>query len=228
MSLLRRLLDIFKSNVNDTLDKVEDPEKMLKQMLIDMESAVEKAISPVAYSMANQKSIERKIEKYKNDTVEWEHKAEQALKANREDLAVAALERKAISEKNYNDLLPIFDKAKITSETLQKQLEQFKLKLEETRSKQGILIARSQAAKAQKMLNSAVSGLGSGVFSNFERIEQKIEILESEANAHSNLIESENSLENEIKKITTNKVVEEDLARLKLKLGISKTLLISN
>lgn len=226
-NFFRKILDIFKSNVNETLEKIEDPEKMLKQMVLDMEVAVQKAIEPVAYSIANQKSIERKIERFKNSAIEWEHKAEQALKANREDLARAALERKAFSERDYNEMLPIYEKSKITSETLQKQLEQIKVKLEDARSRQGILIARSQAAKAQKMLNSAVSGIGSGVFSNFEKIEQKIEILESEANAHSQLIESETSLDNEIKKITTNRQVEDDLEKLKLRLGISEPKLIS-
>ncbi|HOQ49887.1 MAG TPA: PspA/IM30 family protein, partial [Candidatus Kapabacteria bacterium] len=75
MSIFKRIADIFKANVNDVLDKAEDPEKMLKQMVIEMEQSVNKATLAVAQAIANEKSLERKLEKARKDKEEWEHKA---------------------------------------------------------------------------------------------------------------------------------------------------------
>ena len=94
MGIFSRISDIFKANVNDTLDKAEDPEKMLKQMVIEMEESVNKATLSVANAIANEKSLRQKFEKAKNDARDWEGKARQALMASREDLAKAAWKRK--------------------------------------------------------------------------------------------------------------------------------------
>jgi len=181
MGIFSRIADVFKANVNDALDKVEDPEKMLKQMVIEMEESVNKTTLAVAQAIANEKSLEKKLEKARQDQIEWEQKAIQALQAGREDLAKAALEKKAKAERNFNDLLPIHSQAKDTSNKLRQQLNTLKAKLDEARSRQSTLIARSQAAKAQKQIAKAVSGVGSDAFGKFDKFESKIEKLEAEA-----------------------------------------------
>ncbi|MFM8840831.1 MAG: PspA/IM30 family protein, partial [bacterium] len=148
MGIFSRIADVFKANVNDTLDKAEDPEKMLKQMVLEMEESVNKATLAVANSMAHEKSLLRKIEKSKTESAEWMYKAQQAITVGREDLARAALEKKAVFDKNITDLEPVYTTAKATSEKLQTQLTALKSKLDEARARQGTLIARSQAAKA--------------------------------------------------------------------------------
>mgnify|MGYP000058934326 CR=1 FL=1 len=115
MGIFSRIADIFKANVNDALDRAEDPEKMLKQMVLEMEESVNKATFAVAQAIANEKSLERKIAKAQDQSRDWQQKALQALQAGREDLARAALEKKAIADRNAADLQPIYEQAKATT-----------------------------------------------------------------------------------------------------------------
>lgn len=219
MGIFSRIADIFKANVNDALDRAEDPEKMLKQMIIEMEESVNKATLAVAQAIANEKSLERKIAKAHEQSREWEQKAIQALQAGREDLARAALERKAVADRNMADLQPIYEQAKTTTTKLRQQLDQLKAKLDEARARQSTLIARSQAAKAQKQIAQAFSGVGSDAFSKFDKFEGKIEQLEAEASAFEQLAGESSSLEQEFKLLGSSATVEQDLARLKSSLG---------
>ncbi len=220
MGIFSRIADIFKANVNDALDKAEDPEKMLKQMVLEMEESVNKATLAVANAIANEKSLERKLEKAKKDSEEWEFKARQALQAGREDLAKAALERKVIADKNIQDLQPIYIQAKETTNKLRTQLNSLKTKLEEARARQGVLIARSQAAKAQKQIAQSLSGVGSDAFSKFDKYEEKIEKIEAEASAFEQLSSESSSLDDEFKKLTSSTDVEKQLLELKSKMGL--------
>jgi len=219
MGIFSRIADIFKANVNDALDRAEDPEKMLKQMVIEMEESVNKATMAVAQAIANEKSLERKIAKARQDSADWQQKAVQALQAGREDLARAALERKAIADRNLADLQPIYEQAKATTAKLRQQLDQLKAKLDEARARQSTLIARSQAAKAQKQIAQAFSGVGADAFSKFDKFEGKIEQLEAEASAYEQLAGESTSLEQEFKLLGSSKTVEDELAKLKASLG---------
>ena len=212
--------DIIKANLNDLLDRAEDPEKMLKQMVIEMEQSVNKATLAVAQAIANEKSLERKLEKARKDKEDWEQKAVLALQSGREDLAKAALEKKAVCDRNYNDLLPILEQARQTSVKLRQQLDQLKNKLEEARTRQSTLIARSQAAKAQKQIAQSFSGVGTDAFSKFDKFESKIEQLEAEAQAFEQLAGENTSLDDEFKKLTSSSDVDAELLALKAKMGM--------
>lgn len=220
MGIFSRISDIFKSNVNDALDKAEDPEKMLKQMVLEMEESVNKTTLAVANAIANEKSLERKIEKARTETKDWEQKAVQALQAGREDLAKAALEKKAISDRNVADLEPIFVQARQTSDKMRTQLNALKAKLDEARSRQSTLIARSQAAKAQKQIAQSFSGVGSDAFSKFDKLEGKIEKSEAEALAFEQLAGEDVKLEDEFKQLSTSSNVDSELLALKEKMGL--------
>lgn len=220
MSIFARISDIFKANVNDMLDKAEDPEKMLKQMVIEMEESVNKTTMAVAQAIANEVSLQKKLEKARKDKTEWEQKAMQALTAGREDLARAALEKKNIIDKNIVDLEPIHAQAKETTNNLRIQLDKLKSKLDEARTRQSTLIARSQAAKAQKQIAQQLSGVGSDAFSKFDKFEQKIEKLESEAVAFEQLAGENSSLDDEFKKLGTSSSVDSELLALKAKMGM--------
>lgn len=220
MSIFSRIADVFKANVNDAIDKAEDPEKMLKQMVIEMEQSVNKATLAVAQAIANEKGLERKLEKARKDREEWEQKAVVALQASREDLAKAALEKKSISDRNYQDLGPIYEQAKQTANKLRQQLDQLKSKLDEARSRQSTLIARSQAAKAQKQISQSFSGVGSDAFGKFDKFEGRIEKLEAEASAFEQLAGENTSLDDEFKQLTSSSSVDSDLLALKAKMGM--------
>jgi phage shock protein A len=220
MGIFNRITDVIKANINDMLDKAEDPEKMLKQMVIEMEESVNQTALAVAQAIANEKSLERKIDKARKDAIDWEQKAMQALTAGREDLAKAALEKKSLNNRNVADLEPIYIQAKGTANKMREQLTQLKSKLDEARTRQSTLIARSKAAKAQKQLTQAMAGMGSDAFSKFDKYEQKVELLEAEAEAFGELGGQDKRLEDEFKQLETGSAVDMDLLELKLKMGL--------
>lgn len=220
MGILKRIANVFRSNANDALDKMEDAEKMLKQMVLDMEESINKATVAIAQAIANEKSLERKIEKSRSDSKEWEGKARQALSAGREDLARQALEKKSISDRNLADLLPTYEQARQTSNKLREQLNQLKAKLDDAKNRQSTLVARSQAAKATKEINKSLSGIGTDAFGDFDKYEEKILKLEAEADAYGQLAGENTELEAEFKKISSNSDVDANLLELKKSMGM--------
>jgi phage shock protein A len=220
MGIFNRISDVIKANINDMLDKAEDPEKMLKQMVIEMEESVNQTALAVAQAIANEKSLERKIEKSRKDSSDWEQKAMQALNSGRDDLAKAALEKKSLMTRNINDLEPVYATAKVTADKMREQLNQLKAKLEEARTRQSTLIARAQSAKAQKQLSQAASGFGSDAFSKFGKYESKVEQMEAEAEAFGELAGTDKSLEDEFKQLETGSSVDTELLELKQKMGL--------
>ncbi len=219
MGIFARLSDIFKANINDILDKAEDPEKMIKQMVIEMEEAVNKATTAVGSAIANQKRLERQFKENKKLAEDWQNKAVQAVNAGRDDLASQALAKKTSYMTAATSLEPNVVEATKTAEQMKSQLMQLKAKLDEARVRQNTLIARSQAAKAKKQIAAAMSGVGGGAFGNFEKFERKIEDAEAEADAHVELTGQSTSLDDEFKQLTTSTTVDDELAALKAQLG---------
>jgi phage shock protein A len=210
-----RISDIIKANVNDLIDRAEDPEKMIKQMVIEMEEAVNKATTAVGSAIANEKHLERQHNEKKKLASEWQERAVKAVNAGRDDLARQALEKKNMFDKAANDVEGPLAEAKKTSTVMRQQLEQLKIKLDEARVRQGTLIARHQAAKAKKQISQSLSGIGDGAFANFEKYEQKVLKVESEAEAFAELAGETTSLDDEFRKLEAGSSVEEELALLK-------------
>ncbi len=215
MGIFARVSDIFKANVNDLLDKAEDPEKMIKQMVIEMEEAVGKAATAVGSAIANEKMLQKQTDDKKKAVEEWQKKALQAVNAGRDDLAKQALEKKNAFAKSAADLEPLLMEARNTSTNLRSQLDKLRAKLDEVRLRQNTLIARSQAAKAKKQIAASVSGIGDDAFANFDKYEQKIIKQESEADALSELAGQDTRLEDEFAKLDTGTAVDDELAQLK-------------
>jgi phage shock protein A len=215
MGIFARVTDIFKANINDLLDKSEDPEKMIKQMVIEMEEAVGKATMAIGSAIANEKMLQKQVEDKKKGIDEWNKKAIQAVNAGRDDLAKQALEKKNSYTKASNDLEPLLNEARNTSVNLRAQLDKLRAKLEEVRLRQNTLIARSQAAKAKKQIAASVSGIGDDAFANFDKYEQKIIKQEAEADALSDMAGQDTKLEDEFDKLSTTAAVDDELAQLK-------------
>ncbi|MBL0175929.1 MAG: PspA/IM30 family protein [Ignavibacteria bacterium] len=217
--IFARMTDIFKANINDILDKAEDPEKMIKQMVIEMEEAVNKATTAVGSAIANAKQLEKQHTEKKKLADEWQDRAMKAVNAGRDDLARQALEKKNMFSKAATDLEIPLAEAQKTSTLLRGQLEQLKGKLDEARVRQGTLIARHQAAQAKKTIAQSMSGIGDGAFANFDKYEQKVIKAESEADAFSELAGETTSLDDEFKKLEAGSGVDDELAQLKLAAG---------
>lgn len=216
--IFARMADIVKANINDLLDKAEDPERMINQMVLEMEEAVNKATASVGTAIANEKRLEKQLADHERQTQEWERKAMLAVEKGSDELARKALERKAFYAKATEDLKPALEEARRTSAQLRVQLEQLKAKLDEARVRQGVLIARHRTAQAKKVLAQSVTGIGDDAFSSFERFERKVEVAEAEAEAHAELA-GESSLDEEFAKLEQKDSVDAELEALKARMG---------
>lgn len=223
MGIFGRMSDIFKANINDLLDRSEDPEKMIKQMVIEMEEAVNKATLAVGSAIANEKSLERQYNKNGAQVNDWQQKAVQAVNAGRDDLAKQALERKNTIARNTSDLERMLGEARTSSTQLRGQLDQLKSKLDEARMRQNTLIARSQAAKAKKQIAQSFAGVGSDAFSKFDKLEQRVEKTEAEADAFAQLAGENTSLDDQFRQLETGSAADDDLAALKAQLGMGSS-----
>ena len=215
---LTRISDILKSNINEMLDRAEEPDKMIRQMIRDMEEAVGKATASVGTAVANNKRLERQCNDKQSQIDDWQRKAERAVESGDDELARRALERKSMFDKASADLAPALAESKQTAEQLREQLRELKTKLEEARTRQGALVARHQAAVARKRLAQSISGLGEDAFSSFERFEQKVEESEAEAAAHAEINGEMEDIEKEIRQIDVDRSVDDELQALKAKL----------
>ncbi|MBT4503883.1 MAG: PspA/IM30 family protein [Gemmatimonadetes bacterium] len=216
--IFARMTDIIKSNINELLDRAEEPEKMIRQMVREMEEAVNKATASVGTAVANQKRLERQANEKDAQVEEWQRKAERAVEAGQDDLARRSLERKAVFAKAAEDLHPALEESRQTAEQLREQLRELKTKLEEARTRQGTLVARHRAAEARKRLAKSISGLGNDAFSSFERFEQKVESTEAEADAHTEVAGEMQSIEKEIRDLDQGVEIEDELTALKARL----------
>jgi phage shock protein A len=218
MGIFGKFVDIIKSNINDMIDKAEDPAKMVKLMIIEMEEAATKATSSVAGAMANEKNLQRKEEQAKAEALSWQEKAAKALKAGREDLAKEALAKKV----NYDNQAKQFEQMRLQSEKttqqLRQQLDAIKQKLEEARMREATLIARSESAKAQKEFAKNMGNMNNSAFAKFDKMEEKIMKQEAEAEALGELTGA-NLKEDEFAKLEKNTQVDDELAKLKQQLN---------
>lgn len=219
MGIFSRISDIFKSNVNDALDNAEDPEKMIKLMVIEMQESVNKATSGLATAMAQEKKLERDLDKYKAMSEDFKSKATQAMQAGNEDLARKALAKKAEADQQASQYQAMFDSASAMTTKLKEQVDGLKAKLSEARLKESTLIARSQTAKAQTDIAKQIGGFDSNSFAKFDKFEEKILKSESEAQAFTELSDSNKSIDDDFKLLTKNSQVDDEFEKLKASLN---------
>ncbi len=217
--IFSRMADIVKANINDILNRAEDPEKMIRQMILEMEEAVNKATASVGTAVANEKRLERQYLNEQDQIESWHKKAELAVEAGEDDLARRALERKTAVQEAIGDLEAALEESRKTSTQLKQQLQQLKAKLDEARTRQGALIARRRAAEARKQIAKGISGIGDDAFSSFERFRNRVETEEAEADAHQEIVGPGPGLDTEFSKLERKQTVDAELEAMKKKMG---------
>ena len=150
MGIFDRLKTVISSNINDMINKAENPEKMLNQLIIDMNQQMIESKKSVAMAIADEKKLERELITQKQQAEEWERKAVIAVKAGRDDLAKEALMRKQEAENYYLQLKPQWEAQKASVEKLKETLRQLQNKIDEASRKKNILIARAKRAEDRK------------------------------------------------------------------------------
>lgn len=215
MSIFSRVSDLVKANVNDLLDRAEDPEKMVKQIIIDMEKQVREATQALGQAMASEKQALTHLEKAKANSKEWENKAKLALQSGNQELAKKALANKVEADKNIESLQKSYDQIAMQTQELRSRVEILQQKLDEARQKQNMLIARARMAEATENVATAVSGTNSdSAFSKLEKMEQKVEAKEASAEAAASMSGDTTFAVDEFKELETNQAVDAELQRL--------------
>lgn len=213
--LFQRLMNIFKAEANNALDVIEDPVKMIKLAIQEMEVSVQKSTEALANAISNKKSLEKKYEQHHLESLSWYDKAAVALKSGDEEIAKKALQKKALADQQAEQYQALVQNSQSTVDTLKEQLERMKMKLEEAKTKESILIAKAQNAKAQAEIASQLAGIKNSALSNFNKYEEKIKELENKAEALTEIAHVDRTLEEDIQKLETNYQISNDLASLK-------------
>jgi phage shock protein A len=124
--MFARMTDILRSNINEALDRAQDPEKLIRQMIREMEDAVNKATASVGTAVANQKRLERRYDERVNQVEDWQRKAERGVEAGEDELARRALERKTVLQRAVDELGPVVEESLRTAQQLREQLRELK------------------------------------------------------------------------------------------------------
>lgn len=215
MSIFNRISDILKANINDLLDKAEDPEKMVKQIIADMEEQVRDATEALGQAMASEKQAYAQLEKAKANSREWEDKAKMALKAGNEELAKKALASKVEIDKNIQSFQASYDQIAAQTSELHSRVEVLRQKLEEARQRQNMLIARAKMADATQSVATAVTGTDpNSALSKLEKMERKVESKEARAEAFAAMSGETVFAKDEFAELEKNQAVDAELQRL--------------
>lgn len=189
MGIFQRLKTLISSNVNDVINKAENPEKMLNQLVVDMNEQLIESKKAVAMAIADEKKLEREVQAQQAQAQEWERKAMLAVRAGQDDLAREALLRKQEHENNYVQFKQQWDAQKQSVAKLKESLRDLQNKIEEAQRKKNLLIARAKRAEAQQKIQQTISSVSNNKssFQAFDRMAAKVDQLEAEADAAAEL-----------------------------------------
>jgi len=224
MGLFSRLGTLIRSNINELINKAEDPEKMLNQVLVDMKAQLVEAKKQVAVAIADEKRLKKQYEQEQAKSQEWERKAMLAVKAGDDNLARAALQRKAEYDDVCQTLKQQWDSQRNSVEQLKHALRGLDNKIEEAKRKRNILVSRQKRAEAQRTINETLSNINStSAFDTFDRMSDRVTQLEAEAEAASEIGGAlpESSLESQFKALEASSGVDDDLTALKKRMALA-------
>ncbi len=188
MGLFDRISRLVRANLNDLVNKAEDPEKILEQAILDMQEDLVQLRQAVAQSIANQKRTEQQYNQAMSQANQWQSRAELALRKGEEDLAREALQRKKGYMETANTMKLTLDQTLGQVDALKRNLIQLESKISEAKTKKNMLKARAQAAKANEQLQGLLGNINpSGASAAFERMEEKVLTLEARSQAAAEL-----------------------------------------
>lgn len=221
MGIFSRFTDIVNSNINALLDKAEDPEKMVRLIIQEMEDTLVEVRSASAKMIASKKEIVAQISKYERDAEDWGAKAELALSKDREDLARAALQER---KKSAEAAVALGQELAIVEEQiskLQDEVGQLQEKLADAKARQKTIIMRQKTASSRLEVKRTLdSSKVDNAMGRFEQYERKIDDLESQVEAYDL---GKKTLNDEFAELEAGDKIDEELAALKAKMNENKS-----
>jgi len=214
MGIFTRFADIVNSNINALLDKAEEPEKLIRLIVQEMEDTLVEVRTESARTIADKKDISRRIDHLRQETHDWEKKAELAISKGREDLAKAALLERNKSADISAELEKELGKVEAQLDRLTAEVGQLQEKLNDARARQKTLLMRHNTTSSRlKVKRSLYENSGDNAVDKFERFERKLNDLESEVDSYD--VVGNRSLADEINDLENEEAIDKQLAELK-------------
>ncbi len=180
MQWLNQFTFVMKSSITALREKIEDPERMLQQLIIDMEEEQEAVRRSVAEAIADEIQLGKQVDRGREAGKEWFERATKALKRGDETTSKAALEQKMLAEKRADDLNVQFEKQKTQTRKLQDSVRDLEDKLRQARQKRTLLLARLARSNSSRRINATLDqASSSSAFAHFNRLEQRVDRAEA-------------------------------------------------
>ena len=220
MGILDRVSTLLRANVNDMIDRAEDPEKVVRQLIIDMNNQLLQVKTQVAAAIADEKLLYQRYQDNEAKANDWQQRAELAVERGQDDLAREALTRRNTFAQTADGFKTQYDQQAAQVETLKQALHELESKIQEAQTKQDLLIARSRRAKAETKIRTALSGLDqSSALTSFQRIEEKVTQQEARAAALGEL--DTDTTDRRFELLERDSEVDRQLAAMKAKKGLA-------
>ena len=218
MSLLDRVSTLLRANLNDMVEKAEDPERMLKQIVLDMENQLMQVKTQVAIAIADQHLLEKKRAEHELQASDWRRKAELAVQKGNDDLARGALERALSHDQLMKGFTSQAEDQKHEADNLRQALHKLEQKLNETRAHCEMLVAEHRRAKVVGRATRARQVVGTDQEHALGRMRSKVHVQSAENAAASEIMNPE-TLEDKFKALESEDQVEMLLNEIKSKQG---------
>ena len=220
MALMERVRTLVRANLNDLIDKAEDPEKMMKQLILDMENQLIQVKTQVAVSIADQHMLEKRQQENEEKTVEWMRKAELAVDKGQDDLARAALERHQAYTRIAENFKEQVADQKVQVENLKSALGKLEQKLAEARAKSDLLIAQHRRSRASLKASQAQMTMGDqSKLAAFDRLKHKV--MQGQAASEAAVEMASDNLEDRLRQLDRADQIEKLLSELKTRRAAS-------
>jgi len=217
MALLERVSTLIRANLNDLIDKAENPETMIKQVILDMENQLLQVKTQVAVAIADQHVLEKKQRENDENERQWRRRAEMAVDKNDDPLARSALERSMSYKQMAESFKQQVEDQKTQVENLKSALVKLQQKLEEARAKSDVLIAQHRRTRAVHKAGDASRTVGADTHAAaFDRMKDKVQQHEAVAEATSELLDDD-EVEDRFAKMEKQSEVDRLLEELKAK-----------
>lgn len=214
MGMFSRFTDIINANLNNMLDKAEDPEKMVKMIIQEMEETLVEVRSTAAKNIAEKKTLMRQIASLENNIKNWQEKAELAISKGRDDLAKSALSEKQKCLTQATELQHGLDQLDVFLSAVQEDSQRLQDKLQEAKRKQEAFALRQESAEVRlKVRERAVVYNIDEAINKFERYQQKIDRVEAELESYD--FTANKDLDSQFRDLEVDETIEKELADLK-------------
>ena len=224
-SIFKRISDVITTNIHDLIDRVEDPQRMIRQMVREIEDNIAQAQEGVIDACASEKRLQEDLNGHTRHSQEWLRRAGEAIQAGRRDLARTAVEHKKEHDNVVKALKPSWEAAQITAERLKSQLSALQAKLREAKRTQAVWAARQRAAEVQQTMERTLAKVKSlsdsasvlSIQATFSQAVDKIKFMEAKAKALAEMFNTYSEPEEDSLKIEMARTIESELAEIEIK-----------